>query len=270
MTGDSILIRQAAALLLLASAVQAEPNALDFTSGGFEAGSLEGQNSWMVRSQAPANGNLIFTPGTGVAVTPNTGGTHASAFAFVNDKSSPIGRDTFLVGMPISITANLVLKQEPGPKKGPILGLGWGLFVPVGPNCVPFFVEFARDTAAGGYRLRLVVLSEKARVEGETVLVIPETALGFGEGDADSDPLQLSFTVTNEGSTTDWSTVGMLTNLTTNKAFVLKNTIAAPDVYKTDDFIRAIINPRRGVEDGLTSVVITKFDAEVTPDPTAQ
>lgn len=264
------LFRQAAALLLLASAVQAEPNVLDFTTGGFEPGSLEGQNSWMVRAQAPANGNLIFTPGTGVLVTPNTGGTHSAAYAFVNDRSSPIGRDTFLAGLPISTSINLVLKQEPGPKKGPIVGLGWGLFVPVGPNCLPFFFELARDSAAGGYRLRLVKMSEKTTVEGEMTLMIPEAALGFGEGDPDSDPLQFSFTVTNEGAKSDWTTVGMLTNLTTKKAFVLKNTITAPEVYKTDNLIRAIINPRRGVEDGLTSVVITKLDDEVTPDPTVQ
>lgn len=269
MTGAS-LCGLAAALPLLVSTVRAEPNVLDFTSGGFEAGSLDGQDGWMVRSQAPANGNLIYTPGTGLVVTPNTGGTHASAFAFVNDNSSPIGRDTFLSGLPISITADLLLKQVPGPKKGPVLGLGWGLFVPVGGNCLPFFIELARDSTAVGYRLRLVVLSEKTQVEGETVLEIPEAALGFGEGDAESDPLQLSLTLTNEGSKTDWSTVGMLTNLTTKKAFVLKNTMAAPDIYKTDGFIRAIINPRRGDEDGLTSVVITKLDAEITPDPTAQ
>lgn len=264
------LFRHAAVLMLFSAAVQAEPNILDFTSGGFEAGSLDGQNGWMVRSQAPANGNLIFTPGTGLVVTPNTGGTHASSYAFVNDRSSPIGRDTFLAGMPISTTINFVLKQEPGPKKGPIVGVGWGLFVPVGPNCLPFFAEISRDTNAGGYRLRLVKTSEKTKAEGETMLIIPESALGFSEGDADSDPLQLSFTLTNQGAKTDWSSVCMLTNLKTNKAFVLKNTITAPEVYKTDDLIRAVINPRRAAEDGLVSVVITNLDAEVTPDPTTQ
>ena len=255
---------------LVSVAAYAEPNVLDFAAGGFQAGSLDGQESWMVRGQAPSNANFVFTPGFGVSVAPNTAGNHASTYAFLNDKSSPIGRDTFDVGMPISTSVNLVLKQSPGPKKGAIVGLGWGLFVPVGPNCLPFFLELARDSAAGGYRLRLAKSSEKTKVEGETILIIPEAALGFGEGDAESDPLQLSFTVTNEGSKSDWSSVGMLTNLATNKVFVLKNVIAAPEVYKTDDFIRAIINPRRGGEDGLTSVVITKLDADVTPDPTAQ
>jgi hypothetical protein len=144
------------------------------------------------------------------------------------------------------------------------------LFVPVGPNCLPFFAELARDTNAGGYRLRLVKSSEKTKVEGETVLVVPEAALGFGEGDAESDPLQLSFTLTNQGAKTDWTSVSMLTNLKTNKVFVLKNTLTAPEVYKTDDLIRAIINPRRSGEDGLSSAIITHLDAEATPDPSAQ
>lgn len=266
----SVLLRSAAALLLLASAVHAEPNELDFTADGFEAGSLNGQNGWLVKAQAPANGDFVFTPGKGLVLTPNTAGTHASAFACMNDSSTPFGRDTFTAGTPLSTTINLVIKQEPGPKKGPIVGLGWGLFVPVGPNSLPFFLELARDTNEGGYRLRLAKISEKTKVEGEPILMIPEAALGFEEGDMESDPLQLSFTVTNEGDKADWTTIGMLTNLTTKKVFVLKNTIVAPGVYKTDNFIRGIINSRRGVEDGLSSVVITKLDAEPTPDPISQ
>ena len=111
--------------------------------------------------------------------------------------------------------------------------------------------------------------SDKTEVTGDTSVVIPEEALGFKDS-GDSDPLQLSFTLTNQGTPHEWSSVSMLTNLATKKVFILKNTMVAPEVYKANDLVRAIVNHRRFTEDGLDSVIITKLDDEVTPDPSAQ
>ena len=259
-------------LLSLAAAGlgRAEPNPIDFASGGFQEGPLKGQNGWVVNVQAPANADFVYTPGKGLALTNNSGGTHAASYACFLDKSVPNGRDTFLAGMPISTSVDFVLTQEAGTKKAPILGIGWGQFAPFGPSSVQFFAEFARDTASGGYRLRLVKLSDKTVIDGDAMINIPEAALGLGEGDADSDPLQLSLTLNNEGAAPDWTSICMVTNLATKKAFVLKNTVKAPGAYKTDDLVRGIVNLRRNKEDGLSSIYITKTDAEVVPDPASQ
>lgn len=249
---------------------QAEPNTLEFAKSGLAAGSINGQEGWKVNVQAPANAGFVVAPGKGLELTDNTGGTHAVSYAFLNDRESTLGRDRFDAGMPLSTTINFTIRQEPGPKKGPIVGLGWGLFVPVGPNCLPFSAEFARDTEAGGYKLKFVKHDDKTTVDGETVVVIPEEALGLGDGDAESDPLQLSLTQTNQGTPAEWTTVSMLTNLKTKKNFVLKNTVTAPGVYKTDDFIRAVVNLRRAGEDGLSSVILSQLDADPAVDPSAQ
>jgi hypothetical protein len=256
--------------LACAGSLLAEPNPVDFTSSSLAAGPLSGEPGWKLNVQAPANANFVIKPGTGLELTDNTGGTHAVAYAFYFDPEIPLGRDTFDAGMPLSTTANFVIKQEPGPKKGRVLALGWGLFLPVGPNNLPFFAEFARDTEAGGYRLRFVKAEENTKVEGETVAIIPEAALGLGPDDAESDPLQLSLTLTNLGEKTDWESVAMLTNLKTKKVFVLRNSIQAPGVYKLDGFLRGIVNLRRAGEDGLSSVTVTEIDAEPAVDPAAQ
>jgi hypothetical protein len=256
--------------LACAGPLLGEPNPVDFTSSSLPAGPLSTQPGWKLNVQTPANANFVIKPGAGLELTDNTGGTHAVAYAFYFDPEIPLGRDTFDAGMPLSTTAIFVITQEPGPKKGRMLGLGWGLFLPVGPNNLPFFAEFARDTEAGGYRLRFVKAEEKTQVEGETVVVIPEAALGLGPDDAESDPLQLSLTLTNLGEKTDWESVTMLTNLKTKKVFVLKNSIQAPGVYKLDGLLRGIVNLRRAGEDGLSSVILTEIDAEPAVDPSAQ
>lgn len=259
-----------ALLSLVAAGVgHAEPNPIDFASGGFEGGSINKQNGWIVEAQAPANADFVYTTGKGLAVTDNTGGTHAASYACFIDKSVPNGRDTFLAGMPASTSIDFVLTQNAGTKKAPIVGIGWGQFAPFGPSSVQFFAEFGRDTAGGGYRLRLARTSDKTQIEGDAVIAIPEAALGLGET-ATSNPLQLSITLTNEGAPTDWTSICMVTNLTTKKAFVLKNTIKAPGAYKTDNLIRGIVNLRRNGEDGLASFFITKIDADVVPDPSSQ
>ncbi len=258
-----------AAFAVLSSA-WAEPNPVDFTTASLPAGPLVSQPGWKLNVQAPANADFVVRPGVGLEMTDNTGGSHAASYGFYFDREVPLGRDTFDAGMALTTTANFIVKQEPGPKKGRVLGLGWGLFLPVGPNNMPFFAEFARDTEAGGYRLRFAKAEEQTKVEGESVAVIPEEALGLGPADAESDPLQMSLTLTNLGEKSDWESVTMLTNLKTKKTFVLKNSIKAPAVYKTDDFLRGIVNLRRAGEDGLSSVMITEIDAEPAVDPTAQ
>lgn len=258
------------AALTIVNSATAEPNPVDFTLASLPEGPFVSQPGWRLNVQSPANANFVIKPGVGLELTDNTGGSHAAAYGFYFDPELPLGRDTFDAGMALTTTANFVIKQEPGPKRGRVLGLGWGLFLPVGPNNVPFFAEFARDTEAGGYRLRFVKAEEKTTVEGESVAVIPEEALGLGASDADSDPLQMSLTLTNLGEKTDWESVTILTNLKTKKSFVLKNTIQAPGVYKTDDFLRGIVNLRRAGEDGLSSVIVTEIDAGPAVDPTAQ
>jgi len=259
-----------AVALVMAPSAPAEPNPVDFTEAALPEGPLASLPGWKRNVQAPANANFVLKPGAGLELTDNTGGTHAVAYAFYFDPETPLGRDSFDAGMPVSTTANFVIKQQPEPQKGRVLGLGWGLFLPVGLNNLPFFAEFARDADAGGYRLRFVKADEKTRVEGEGVLGVPAEALGLGPDDAESDPLQLSFTLTNLGEKTDWESVTMLTNLKTKKTFVLKNAIQAPGVYKTDDLLRGIVNLRRAGEDGLSSVVVTAIDAEPAVDPAAQ
>lgn len=250
--------------------LQADPVTVDLQSktSGYEEGSLNGQNGWVVRVQAPANGDFRVTPGTGMQVVANTGGTHAAAYAFVGDKEATAGHDTFPAGLPTSVSVNFVLKQSQAAAKAAILAVGWGIYLPVGPNNLPFSALFARDSEKGGYLLRLHKQSDKTNVTGETSIVIPETALGFNDK-GESAPLQLSFTLTNDGGPRDWTSISMLTNLVTKQVFVLKNIIVAPEVYKTDNLVRTIVNYRRG-EDGLDYVVLTQIDGEVIPEPTSQ
>jgi len=261
----------AAALAFLAvGRALAEPNPVDFATTSLPEGPFTSQPGWKINVQAPSNASFVIKPGSGLELTDNTGGTHSVAYGFFYDKEIPTGRDNFTAGMPVWQTVNFTIKQEPGPKKGRILGLGWGLFLPVGPNNLPFFAEFIRDTSEGGYRLKLVKQEEKTTIEGDVIAVIPEDALGLGPTDPESDPLQLSFTLTNLGEKTDWEAVSILTNLKTQKSFVLKNAIKAPGVYKKEDLLRAIVNLRRAGEDGLSSVLISQIDAEPAADPTAQ
>ncbi len=250
--------------------LQADPVPVDFQSksSGYEEGSLNGQNGWAVRVQAPANGDFKVMPGAGMQVVANSGGTHAPAYAFVGDKEATAGRDTFPAGMPTSVSVNFTLKQGAASGKAPILAVGWGLYLPVGPNNLPFCALFARDSEKGGYTLRLHKQSEKTSVTGETSVIIPDSALGFNDK-GESAPLQLSFTLTNDGGPKDWTSISMLTNLATKQVFVLKNILVAPEVYKTDDLVRAIVNYRRG-EDGLETVTLTQIDGEVIPEPTSQ
>ena len=256
--------------ILAASQALADPNPVDFTSTGLAPGSINGQEFWSVSVQAPANGGFVVVPGKGLELTDNTGGSHAASYAFQNDNTSPLGRDSFASDTPITTTINFSVVTDSSPKKGRIVGIGWGLFVPVSLNSLPFFAEFSRDSEAGGYRLRFVKESDKTVVEGETSVVISDADLGISADKRESDPLQLSLTQTNVAEPTSWNTVSMLTNLKTKKTFVLKNTITAPGVYKTDDFIRAVVNLRRAGEDGLSSVVISQLDADPAVDPTSQ
>ena len=270
-TRRAILLAAAALLVFPCHRSGADPIPTDFQAknSGCQAGTLHGQNGWNVRVQAPANSGFTVVPGTGLELTPNTGGTHAVAYAFINDKETLVGRDNFPGGMPLSLAVNFVIKWTGPAAKAPILGVGWGLYVPVDMNNLPFAAELVRDSGQGGYRLVLFRQGDKTEVTGETSVAIPEEALGFKDSGF-SDPLQLSFTLTNQGTPHEWSSVSMLTNLATKKVFVLRNTMVAPEVYKTDDLVRAIVNRRRFSEDGLDSVTIIKLDDEVTPDPSAQ
>lgn len=267
MTRPSFFLLACVGLTVLTAT--AEPIVVDFQNGSdYGEGSLGGQGGWVIQRQAPANADFVVTPGTGLVLSNNTGGTHAPAFAFINDKDASAGKDDFSSGAPVSFSANFTLKQG-SPARAQILGLGWGLYNPVGQNNMPFIAELARDPEeSGGYRLRLV-RSAKTRAEGETIAKISEADLGF-KPTGESDPLQISLTLTNQGKPSDWISVCMLTNLATGKAFILKNTLSAPEVYKMNELLRALVNYRRNNADGLDSVVITKLDAEVTPDPTAQ
>lgn len=265
----SILLAGLSAALLTVGPLRAEPNPVDFTDTSLAAGPLTALPGWKINVQAPANAGFEVRPGSGLALTENTGGTHAASYAFHYDREIPLGRDTFDAGSPLWVTADFVITQQPGPHKGPILGLGWGLFFPVGLNNVPVFAEFARDTAGGGYRLRLAKSGDRTTVSGETVVMIPEEALGLGAGDLVSDPLQMAFFLTNLGEKSEWESVCALTNLTTKKSFLLRNQIKAPGVYKTDDLLRGLINLRRAGEDGLSSVLLLRLDAEPAVDPAA-
>ncbi len=168
--------------------------------------------------------------------------------------------------MPATITANFYIKQSATTGKGGLFGLGWAMYVPAGMNNVPFASVISRSPEMGGYRLSLSKHSDKTQVTGNTEVGIPEADLGFKDGK--SDPLQLSLTLVNQGQPTEWASVCMLTNLATKKTFTLQNTMTAPDVYKADDLVRAIINFRRADQDGLDEVVITEIDAEPVPAPT--
>lgn len=256
--------------LVISGSALAEPNPVDFTSAALSAGPLASQPGWRLNVQAPANANFVIRPGVGLELTDNTGGSHAAAYSYYYDEDIPLGRDTFDAGLPFSTSANFSFKQEPGPKKGRVFGLGWGLFVPVGPNNMPFFAEFARDSASGGYFLRIVKGEENTKIEGETVVTIPEEALGLSPSNPVSDPLQLSLTLTNLGEKSDWEAVTMLANLKTKKTFVLKNAIQAPGVYKLDNLLRGMVNLRRAGEDGLSSVIVTEIDAETVALPSGQ
>jgi len=256
-----------AGLALGSLSVRAEPIDVDFqNTSDYHEGSLNGQNGWVVRHQAPANADFVVTPGTGLVLSNNTGGSSAATYAFINDKDNPAGKDNFSSGTPLSFAANFTLKQG-APARAQVFGLGWGLYNPVDSNNLPFIAELTRDPESGGYRLRLAC-STKTTVTGETIAKIPEADLGF-KPTGESDPLQLSLTLTCQGKASDWTSVCMLTNLATGKAFVLKNTLVAPEVYKMNELLRGLVNYRRNA-DGLESVVITRLDAEVTPDPAAQ
>lgn len=256
--------------LVISGSALAEPNPVNFTSASLPAGPLDTQPGWRLNVQVPANANFVIRPGAGLELTDNTAGSHAAAYIYFHDEETPLGRDTFDAGLPLSTSANFYFKQEPGPKKGRVFGLGWGLFVPVGPNNMPFFAEFARDTASGGYRLRIVKGEENTKIEGEAVLIIPEEAVGLSPTNSVSDPLQLSLTLTNLGEKSDWEAVTMLANLKTKKSFVLKNAIQAPGVYKIDNFLRGMVNLRRAGEDGLSSVIVTEIDAETPAWPSGR
>jgi len=257
-------------LLLGSALLHAEPNTIDFTDkgSGFQDGSLKGQHSLSVGTQAPGNGDFVYVSGTGVLLKENRGGDHGSAFLYSTGTDSPEGRDTFDAGMAQSIAINFILTESGSTAKKSIVGLGWGIFIPVGPNCLPFHLAFMRDTEAGGYKLKIIT-DGKTQVEDEPFAAIPASALGLdpAKGKMTSDPLQLSLTLTNESDKTEWSSVGQLTNLTTHAVFKLKSRMTKAGYYKLGNLIRTVVNARRLDDDGLSSVVITKLDPEVTPAP---
>lgn len=254
--------------LVFAGVVNADPYPVNFVTPPpeFSAGSLDKNNGWRVANQSPANGDFVIQPGVGLMVVPNTGGSHALAYAFLADELIAGGRDRSSEGMPSTFTANFFLKQSSAAGKGALLGLGWALFIPAGMNNVPFIATFSRHPEMGGYRLSLGKHSDQTQITGAAEVGIPEADLGFKDGK--SDPLQLSLTLVNMGQPSEWASVCMLTNLTTKKTFTLQNTMNAPGVYKADDLIRTIINFRRAGQDGLDAVVVTEIDAEPVPAPT--
>lgn len=260
-------------LLLGGSLLQADPNSINFADkrSGYQDGSLKGQNGFAIFAQAPGNGDFVYASGTGVMLKENRTSAQLYAYLFATGTDTPEGRDTFEPGLAQSISVNFILTQNTATGKKSVLGLGWGLYVPVGPNNLPFHLALLRDTAAGGYKLQ-IIKDEKTQVAGDPFLVIPESALGLDrdKGKTTSDPLQLSLTLNNEGDKSEWSTVGQLTNLKTHAVFDLKNTMTKAGYYKIDHLIRTVINPRRMDDDGLASVVITQLDPDVTPTPPTQ
>lgn len=260
-------------LLLGGSSLQADPNPVNFADkhGGYQDGSLKGQNGFTIFAQSPANGDFIFVSGTGVTLKGNSGGDHGYAYLFFTGTDTPEGKDNFVPGLAQSLAVNFVLTQTTASAKKSVLGLGWGIYIPVGPNNMPFHLAFLRDTEAGGYKLQ-ILKNEKTEVSGDPFLIIPEAALGLdpSKGKTTSDPLQLSLTLNNEGDKFEWSTVGQLTNLKTHAVFDLKNSLKKAGYYKTDHLIRTVINPRHLEDDGLESVVITQLDPDVTPQPPSQ
>jgi hypothetical protein len=268
MSNPSPILCTVLSALVFAGVVNADPYPVNFVTppSEFVAGSLEKNNGWKVAVQSPANGDFVIQPGVGLLLMPNTGGTHALAYAFLADSLIAGGRDRISEGMPATFTANFFLKQSGATGKGALIGLGWALFLPAGMNNVPFIATFSRSPEMGGYRLGLSKHSDQTQITGGTEAGIPEAELGFKDGK--SDPLQLSMTLVNMGRPSEWASVCMLTNLRTQKTFTLQNTMSAPGVYKADDLIRTIINFRRADQDGLDAVVVTELDAEPVPAPT--
>ncbi|CAN5344567.1 hypothetical protein BH09VER1_BH09VER1_27810 [soil metagenome] len=266
-----------AAFSLLATWVQAEPNPINFTdqSAGFKNGSLKGQSDWAVFVQPTYSGDFVFVSGTGVSLKQSASGA-GFAYAFMFSKDLPAGKDTFQPGDAMTITADFfVVEARPdGGTGGGILGLGWGQYAPVGSNNMPFGADLTRAPGDAGYKLNFRTIT-KGQVGGDTSIAIPSAALGIDSGanHPTSDPLQLSFTLTQtDGERKEWSSVAILTNLKTKKSVVLKNSVTGvTTVYSTENLVRAYVDERTAAsDDHLSSVIITKIDQDPAVDPLAQ
>ncbi len=265
------------AFLLVAGWVQAEPNPINFAdpAGGFEAGSLNGQNGWAVFVQPAYNGDFLFVSGTGVSLKQSASGA-GFAYAYMFSKDLPVGRDTFKPGDAMTITADFFLVEGPGDggKGGGILGLGWGQYAPVGANNMPFSADLTRAPGPDGYKLNFHT-NTKGNVGGEASVSIPAAALGIdaAKNRPSSDPLQLTFTLTQtDGERKEWSSVAILTNLKTKKSVVLKNSVTDVNtIYSTGNLVRTYVDERTAyLNDNLTSVILTKIDQDPIVDPLVQ
>jgi len=267
----------AAGFLLALSPLRADPNPINFTDPacGFHNGSLRGQNEWAISGPSAAGGDFVFASGTGVDLPPGTSGS-VFAYACLASKENPGARDTLAPGEARTIAVNLVLTEgdEKPERPGGIVGMGWAHYVPVSGNNMPFIAELSRAPQGGGYQLGLRNAS-KGQVSGPATLAIPAAALGFNSaaGRSTSDPLQFSFTLTQaDGERKDWNSLVILTNLKTQKSFLLKNEVSgASTIYSAQNMLRTIVNERTSASpDGLRSAVLTALDPILAVDPLTQ